>query len=83
VAAIVGVHLLYLHQKGSSNPLGLHRNYDKLFFHPYFSWKDLIGFIFFIIGFFYLVTISPWLLGDPENFIPANPLVTPLHIQPE
>ena len=83
IAGIVGVHLLFLHQKGSSNPLGLNRGVDKLLFHPYFSWKDLIGFAIFALIFFYLCTINPWLLGDPENFIPANPLVTPIHIQPE
>lgn len=83
IAGIVCIHLLFLHQKGSSNPLGLNRNLDKLLFHPYFSWKDLIGFRIFIIIFFYLCTLDPWLLGDPENFIPANPLVTPIHIQPE
>ena len=83
IAGIVCVHLLFLHQKGSSNPLGLNRDFDKILFHPYFLWKDLIGFLVFIFIFFYLCSIKPWDLGDPENFIPANPLVTPLHIQPE
>lgn len=80
---VVIVHLLFLHQKGSSNPLGIYRNYDKILFHPYFSWKDILGIVIFIGGFYYLCIIQPWLLGDPENFIPANPLVTPIHIQPE
>ena len=83
IAAITAVHLLFLHQQGSRNPLGLTRNYDKLLFHPYFSWKDLIGFAIFLGGFIYICLVKPWDLGDPENFIPANPLVTPLHIQPE
>jgi ubiquinol-cytochrome c reductase cytochrome b subunit len=83
IAGLVCVHLLFLHQKGSSNPLGLNRNFDKLLFHPYFSWKDILGFVIFGFIFMYLCLVKPWDLGDPENFIPANPLVTPLHIQPE
>ena len=83
IIALICVHLLFLHQKGSRNPLGLNSNLDKLLFHPYFSWKDILGFIIFRFIFFYLCIVKPWDLGDPENFIPANPLVTPLHIQPE
>ena len=52
-------------------------------FHPHFSWKDVLGIVIFMMEFYYLCKIKPWLLGDPENFIPANPLVTPIHIQPE
>jgi ubiquinol-cytochrome c reductase cytochrome b subunit len=81
--AIVIIHLLFLHQKGSRNPLGVNRNLDKLLFHPYFSLKDLLGLFIFMIFYTYLRIVKPWDLGDPENFIPANPLVTPLHIQPE
>lgn len=80
---IMIIHLLFLHQKGRSNPIGIYRNYDKILFHPYFSWKDILGVVIFLNIFFYLCIINPWLLGDPENFIPANPLVTPTHIQPE
>jgi len=83
ISGVICVHLLFLHQKGSRNPLGLNSNFDKLLFHPYFSWKDMIGFLLFIFLFFYLCIIKPWEMGDPENFIPANPLVTPIHIQPE
>jgi len=83
VAALSGVHLLFLHQTGSNNPLGINRNYCKVPFHQYFTVKDMVGFLV-LLGSLLLVTIfSPNLLGDPENFIPANPLVTPLHIQPE
>lgn len=77
------IHLLFLHQTGSNNPLGLNRNKDKIPFHPYFTYKDLIGFIILIIFLSLLTLINPYLLGDPDNFIPANPLVTPIHIQPE
>jgi ubiquinol-cytochrome c reductase cytochrome b subunit len=80
---MAGVHLLFLHQKGSRNSLGLDRNFDKLPFHSYFSWKDVLGFMGLGYALFYVCTIKPWYLRDPENFISANPLVTPLHIQPE
>nr|YP_010311877.1 cytochrome b [Grypocephalus pallipectus]UNA71185.1 cytochrome b [Grypocephalus pallipectus]UPL65777.1 cytochrome b [Grypocephalus pallipectus] len=83
VAAMVMIHLLFLHQTGSNNPLGLNSNYDKIPFHPYFSIKDLMGMMFTLTLFSLLILLEPRMLGDPENFIPANPLVTPVHIQPE
>nr|YP_009433964.1 cytochrome b [Prosopocoilus confucius]ANY60167.1 cytochrome b [Prosopocoilus confucius] len=83
VLALVMIHLLFLHQTGSNNPLGTNSNLDKIPFHPYFSYKDIFGFIVMTSFLSILVLVSPNLLGDPENFIPANPLVTPVHIQPE
>lgn len=83
VIATTIIHLLFLHQTGSNNPLGLNRNRDKIPFHPYFSFKDIFGFILIIIILFILTILAPYKLGDPDNFIPANPLVTPPHIQPE
>jgi len=83
VAALTIIHLLFLHQTGSNNPLGLNRNIDKIPFHPYFTFKDIVGFIIILILLIILTLINPYLLGDPDNFIPANPLVTPVHIQPE
>nr|QTZ20347.1 cytochrome b [Spodoptera depravata] len=77
------IHLLFLHQTGSNNPLGLNSNYDKIPFHPFFTFKDLIGFIMMLFMLTILTLTNPYLLGDPDNFIPANPLVTPVHIQPE
>nr|YP_009542273.1 cytochrome b [Lasiommata deidamia]AYU56846.1 cytochrome b [Lasiommata deidamia] len=77
------IHLLFLHQTGSNNPLGTNSNLDKIPFHPFFTFKDLIGFIILIFILTLLTLINPYLLGDPDNFIPANPLVTPIHIQPE
>merc|ERR1711890_124835 len=77
------VHLLFLHVTGSRNPLGINRNFDKAPFHPYFSYKDLLGINVILFIYVYICFQFPWLLGDPENFIPANPLVTPVHIQPE
>lgn len=83
IAAFTIIHLLFLHQTGSNNPLGINRNTDKIPFHPYFSFKDIFGFIILLIGLTLICLIAPYLLGDPDNFIPANPLVTPPHIQPE
>nr|YP_010503055.1 cytochrome b [Paroeneis palaearcticus]UXD78922.1 cytochrome b [Paroeneis palaearcticus] len=77
------IHLLFLHQTGSNNPLGINSNLDKIPFHPFFTFKDLIGFIILILMLTLLTLTNPYLLGDPDNFIPANPLVTPIHIQPE
>nr|AIG53364.1 cytochrome b [Ctenotus schomburgkii]AIG53365.1 cytochrome b [Ctenotus schomburgkii] len=84
--AIMGasmLHLLFLHETGSNNPTGLTSNTDKIPFHPYYSYKDLLGATLFIILLLSLALFSPNLLGDPENFTPANPLVTPPHIKPE
>lgn len=83
VAALVIIHLLFLHQTGSNNPLGTNSNLDKIPFHPYFTFKDIAGFIIITIILTLLTLINPYLLGDPDNFTPANPLVTPVHIQPE
>lgn len=83
ILAITIIHLLFLHITGSNNPLGLKNKRDKISFHPYFTTKDLTGFFVIIILLISLTLISPYYLGDPDNFIPANPLVTPVHIQPE
>nr|YP_004935045.1 cytochrome b [Siphonaria gigas]AEQ93910.1 cytochrome b [Siphonaria gigas] len=83
IGGLSGLHILFLHEKGSTNPLGETSAVNKIPFHPYFSWKDMVGFVIVgvvlvLLGFFY-----PTVLGDPENFTNANPMVTPVHIQPE
>ena len=83
VAAASMVHILFIHQTGSNNPLGIISNIDKVPFHPYFTFKDITGFIVILRALVVLTLLDPYLLGDPDNFIPANPLVTPAHIQPE
>nr|WGT92160.1 cytochrome b [Furcatopanorpa longihypovalva] len=83
VAAATMIHLLFLHQTGSNNPIGLNSNLDKIPFHPYYTYKDLTGFFILIMILTILTLLNPYLLGDPDNFTPANPLVTPVHIQPE
>nr|YP_004021629.1 cytochrome b [Phraortes illepidus]YP_010601349.1 cytochrome b [Phraortes lii]WAL35428.1 cytochrome b [Phraortes lii]BAJ24450.1 cytochrome b [Phraortes illepidus] len=83
ITAMVMIHLLFLHQTGSNNPLGLNSNIDKLPFQPYFSWKDIVGIMIMMMMLSMLIMTEPYILGDPDNFTPANPLVTPTHIQPE
>nr|AWN56323.1 cytochrome b [Nephaspis sp. DPP-2018] len=83
LSALVMIHLLFLHQTGSNNPLGTNSNLDKIPFHPFFSLKDILGYMIFILMMLIIVIFYPYNLSDPDNFIPANPLVTPPHIQPE
>nr|YP_010960520.1 cytochrome b [Monolene sessilicauda]WNH37923.1 cytochrome b [Monolene sessilicauda] len=83
VLAATVIHLLFLHETGSNNPTGVTSETDKVSFHPYFSYKDLLGFAALIFALVILAVFSPNLLGDPDNFTPANPLVTPPHIKPE
>nr|YP_009408668.1 cytochrome b [Elysia timida]ANP26535.1 cytochrome b [Elysia timida] len=83
IGGLSALHIIFLHEKGSTSPIGDLTHVSKTTFHPYYSWKDMVGFlvlafVIVILGFFY-----PAVLGDPENFIPANPMVTPVHIQPE
>nr|AHH93027.1 cytochrome b [Thunnus maccoyii] len=83
IAAMTILHLLFLHETGSNNPIGLNSNADKISFHPYFSYKDLLGFVILLVALASLALFSPNLLGEPDNFTPANPMVTPPHIKPE
>jgi len=77
------VHLVVLHEHGSNNPLGVDGNIDKIPFHPYFTTKDLVGVCGFVFVFAGFLFYAPNAMGDVDNYIPANPLVTPPHIQPE
>lgn len=83
LSAIAMIHIFFLHEKGSRNPLGVSINLDKIPFLKYFAIKDFFTLLLVLIFFFTLSLLSPFLLGDPENFIPANPLNTPIHIIPE
>nr|YP_010022496.1 cytochrome b [Fer nigripennis]QON98906.1 cytochrome b [Fer nigripennis] len=83
IVAMVTIHLFFLHQTGSNNPLGTSTNIEKIPFHPYFTFKDFITFITTTSLLIMLCLLNPYILGDPDNFVPANPLMTPLHIQPE
>jgi len=77
------LHLFFLHIRGSSNPLGLRRNTYKVPFHVYYVIKDLLVIFIFIFIFMFVTLHFGYNLIDAENFIPSNPLVTPIHIQPE
>nr|YP_004300484.1 cytochrome b [Mallotus villosus]ADQ12848.1 cytochrome b [Mallotus villosus] len=83
IAAATVVHLLFLHQTGSNNPVGLNSDADKIPFHSYFIVKDLVGFMLLFLALVSLALFAPNLLGDPDNYTAANPLVTPPHIKPE
>nr|YP_010160619.1 cytochrome b [Pagurus similis]QRH18049.1 cytochrome b [Pagurus similis] len=83
VAALSAVHIVFLHQLGAGNPLGISSQVDKVPFHPYFTYKDIVGFVVMLWALLILSLLFPFALMDPDNFIPANPMVTPKHIQPE
>jgi len=83
IVAMIFFHLVFLHQTGSSNPLGINSDRDRIPFHNYYSRKDATGFLIALTGFILIILFLPRLLTDPENFLLANPLVTPIHIKPE
>ncbi len=83
IAGCVGLHLVLLHTTGSSNPLGVWSSRDRIAFTPYYYVKDVFGLVVFALFFGFFVYLSPNLLGHPDNYIEANPLVTPAHIVPE
>nr|YP_010809162.1 cytochrome b [Anaka burmensis]UNZ99521.1 cytochrome b [Anaka burmensis] len=83
VTMLVIIHIFFLHMTGSNNPIGLNSNFDKIPFHPYFSIKDLLGISIILCMLVILNFTEPYMLSDPDNFIKANPMVTPIHIQPE
>lgn len=76
-------HLIFLHTTGSRNPLGVRRDRARVPFHPYYVWKDLVGVTVVLAIMLGVRLLTPDLFLEPENFIPANPLVTPAHIKPE
>nr|YP_010849304.1 cytochrome b [Krisna nigromarginata]WGG89444.1 cytochrome b [Krisna nigromarginata] len=77
------IHLMFLHMTGSNNPMGLKSDMDKIPFHPYFSIKDIMGMMMTLTLFMVINLTEPYMLSDPDNFTPANPMITPVHIQPE
>jgi len=85
ILGVVFLHVLALHRFGSNNPLGidLKRPQDNISFHPYYTMKDLFSLGIFLIIFSYFIFFNPNYLGHPDNYIPADPLVTPAHIVPE
>lgn len=83
LAALSGIHIIFLHQTGSNNPLGLNCDSDRISFHPYYSIKDALGYIIVLSILILFLLFTPNLFADPENYLQANPLVTPIHIKPE
>nr|P92657.1 RecName: Full=Cytochrome b; AltName: Full=Complex III subunit 3; AltName: Full=Complex III subunit III; AltName: Full=Cytochrome b-c1 complex subunit 3; AltName: Full=Ubiquinol-cytochrome-c reductase complex cytochrome b subunit [Monodon monoceros]AAC31655.1 cytochrome b [Monodon monoceros]QCB65752.1 cytochrome b [Monodon monoceros]QJH88530.1 cytochrome b [Monodon monoceros]QJH88543.1 cytochrome b [Monodon monoceros]QJH88556.1 cytochrome b [Monodon monoceros] len=83
ITALVAVHLLFLHETGSNNPTGIPSNMDMIPFHPYYTIKDMLGAFLLILILLAMTLLTPDLLGDPDNYTPANPLSTPAHIKPE
>jgi quinol-cytochrome oxidoreductase complex cytochrome b subunit len=84
LVGVVFLHLIALHTHGSNNPVGIDLSKkDKIPFHPYYTVKDLLGLSVFFLFFSYFLFFSPNSLGHPDNYIPADPLVTPAHIVPE
>ncbi|KCV67185.1 cytochrome b (mitochondrion) [Fonticula alba] len=83
LAGLVIMHILALHKHGSNNPMGFESHMDKTRLHDLFTVKDIHGFILFFLLFSFFVFFYPNVMGHPDNYIPANPLVTPAHIVPE
>nr|YP_009344634.1 cytochrome b [Entylia carinata]APU51899.1 cytochrome b [Entylia carinata] len=83
IVMMVIIHLFFLHTTGSNNPLGMKSDMDKIPFHPYYSIKDMMGFMIMLTILMTITLAEPFMLSDPDNFTPANPMVTPAHIQPE
>ena len=83
LAALVAMHFIALHEHGSSNPLGISGNVDRLSFHPFFTFKDLVTVFLFLLTLSIFVFYMPNALGHSDNYIPANPMSTPASIVPE
>nr|ALO64462.1 cytochrome b [Hylaeus confusus] len=83
IVVLVFIHLVYLHSTGSNNQLGTNSDYLKVSFHPYYSYKDIVWILVTLTIHFMIIMQMPYYLGDPDNFIPANPMSTPEHIKPE
>lgn len=83
ISALAGTHIVLLHTTGSSNPLGINSDSTRIPFHPYYTVKDVIGALIVLTLFLALNFLTPDLFAEPDNFIPADPLVTPAHIKPE
>ena len=83
LAALVAIHFLTLHEHGSSNPLGVNANEDRIPFHPYLVFKDLVTVFLFLLALSIIVCFYPNVLGHSDNYIMANPMSTPASIVPE
>lgn len=82
ILVIVFFHLLLLHITRRTSPIFIHESYRKITFYPFFVYKDILNISVVAVAFAMLL-FNPWILGDPENWLVANPLSSPVHIQPE
>nr|YP_003540759.1 cytochrome b [Pseudoleptodeira latifasciata]ACD77328.1 cytochrome b [Pseudoleptodeira latifasciata] len=83
IISLSSVHIMFLHNEGSNNPLGTNSDIDKIPFHPYHSYKDILMLTILISMMFMVLSFIPNIFNDPENFSKANPMITPQHIKPE
>jgi len=83
ILSVILVHLSLLHEQGSTNPIGISAHNDVVYFGRLFSVKDALGLLTIMIFVITIIGFYPNLLGHSDNYIPANPLVTPTHIVPE
>ncbi|NP_050079.1 cytochrome b (mitochondrion) [Dictyostelium discoideum] len=83
IVGLVGLHIIFLRENGSTNPLGVKSHVDQIPFTPYFTIKDLFSFMIFLVLFFTFVFFAPNYLGHPDNYLMADSNVTPAHIVPE
>ena len=83
IIGIVVLHLIFLHQTGSNNPLGYNSDSDRISFHLYYSSKDFVGFTIAFTILIIIIAFIPNYFRDPENYLIANSSVTPAHIKPE
>ena len=82
LVGLIFIHLISLHDTGGSNPLGI-LNRAMINFNPYFTLKDILGFIIYLFYIMIIIFYFPNYFFHSDNYIPANPLVTPSHILPE
>jgi quinol-cytochrome oxidoreductase complex cytochrome b subunit len=83
LVGLVGLHLIFLHESLPTNPIGIFFRFDRMPLYPYYFLKDLLGVLFFFMFYAIFLFFMPNVLGHSDNYIPANPMVTPPHIVPE
>ena len=83
LAGVSVCHIALLHVTGSTNPLGINSDVGRVPFHPFYTRKDLVGILMTFTAMAFVTLFAPHLFLEAQNFIPANPMVTPAHIRPE
>ena len=83
MVGLVGLHIIFLHEVGSNNPIGLAFSIDKVSFIPYYVIKDVYSFCLLMVLFCFFVFFAPNALGHPDNYMMSSAVITPAHIVPE